>query len=523
MTADSSLAPLEGSSRAGIVALLASFGAAAACVAISWLHPALEAYRPWSPGDPLPVLAALMPQAAPRVVEDISGAPELAVVPEPDATPPALVASIGLAANLPAHPPGVPTALEDPGDRGMEAYYRALHEVEAGRGMARASHWGDSTIAADGITGTVRARLQARFGNGGPGFLSAGMDPQWSTRPDVGFGKKGEWTTVTLLKGGGNGRYGLGGIVSTAAPDASASFSSPKLADGTRLPLQHFEVWYQVGPGTAAAVAAPGEGAAAEEGAAAVPAPAMAPGGWWASLDGRGVGSGSAAAASAGDRYFTTDVATGYTRASIGATAAGTATFYGVVMETAGPGVVWDALGVTGVGTHSFNWHGQRHLSAQVARRRPDLVVVMLGGNELTVPTLKGDGSKYAPYYAETLTRLRAGAPGAGCLLITPLDQGTREGGAPRSRSTLVALNAAIRTVAQAQGCAVWDAQAAMGGEGAIVRWAALRPSLAWADLVHLSGTGQDIVGQLLSDAILAGYDAWVAGGGPARAPAAAP
>lgn len=478
-------------------ALLSAFGTAGACVALTWVHPALEPYRPWSPGDPIPVFSALLPQAAPRVVEDVSGAPEMSIAPVEPAPLVASVgvasggvASVGVAATLPAHPPGVPTALEDPADRGMDTFYRALHEAAAGRGMARASQWGDSTIAADGITGTVRARLQARFGNGGPGFLSAGLDPQWSTRPDVAVGRHGEWTTVSLLNGGGNGRYGFGGIVSTAAPEAWVSFSSPKLEDGTRLPLQHFEVWTQSAPGG---------------------------GGWWSSLDGHGAGSGGAAADAATDRYYATDLPAGYTRVAIGASAAGTATFYGVVMETAGPGVVWDALGVTGVGTHSFTQHNRRHLTAQVTHRHPDLVVVMLGGNELSVPTLKGDGSAYVPYYTDTLERLRSGAPGASCLLITPLDQGTREGGPAHSKPTLVALTAALHTVAAAQGCAFWDARAAMGGEGSVVRWAAMRPPLAWTDLVHLSTTGQDIVGQLLADAILAGYDGWVAGGGPAR------
>jgi lysophospholipase L1-like esterase len=73
------------------------------------------------------------------------------------------------------------------------------------------------------------------------------------------------------------------------------------------------------------------------------------------------------------------------------------------------------------------------------------------------------------------------------------------------------------RKIAEQEGCAFWNAFAAMGGEGTVVRWSGMKPPLAWTDLLHLSAAGQDIIGQLLADAIEAGYDGWVAEGGPSR------
>jgi lysophospholipase L1-like esterase len=483
------------SDRTGVPALATVFGVAGLCVAATYTTPGLADWQPWHIGDPLPVVGALLPKGAPTVVEDVSGAPVAVEEATVDVVPvvEAVTASTGV--TLPPHPPGVPTPLVDPDHRGMDAFFRALHATTSGSGVARASQWGDSTIAADGITSTVRQRLQARFGDGGPGYLSAGLDPEWSMRLDVAVTRHGDWATSSLLNGGGDARYGFGGIVSTASPEAYVSYSAPRGPDGTRVPMKRFEVWYQTGP---------------ERGS------------WWASVDGRGAGGGSAAGEGVADRWSTSDVGRGYTRASFGAGADGPATFYGIVMETGGPGVVWDALGVVGVGTHSFTQQGRKHLNAQVAHRKPDLTVVMLGGNELGNPSLKGDGSAYVPYYQETLGRLRGGAPTSSCLVITPLDQGTREGGAAHSKPTLVPLIAAQRQAAAEWGCAFWDARDAMGGEGAITRWVAARPPLAWTDLLHLSSTGQDIIGQLLADAILADYDAWVADGGPAR-PASAP
>jgi len=62
-----------------------------------------------------------------------------------------------------------------------------------------------------------------------------------------------------------------------------------------------------------------------------------------------------------------------------------------------------------------------------------------------------------------------------------------------------------------------------MGGDGAVVRWGAMKPPLAWTDLLHLSSAGQDIIGQMLADAILAGFDEWKGKGGATRPVPTAP
>jgi lysophospholipase L1-like esterase len=498
----------------GLSSMLVAFGSAGALIAATLLIPGLEHDAPWRPGDGIPVVRVLVPQARARVVEDdrdglvlatrdeqslpeepatalaiapIASPPEdrAGSVPEAVAAPadvaPADAASAVLppdAAGLPARPPGVATALVDPSFRGMDAFYRAIAEG----GIARAAHYGDSTIAADGISGTVRARLQARFGNAGPGWISAGIDPRWSMRRDVTTRRTGEWETKSILLGGAHGRYGYGGIVSTAADGASLRLTAPGGADGEPVPQARFELWAQ--PGTTP----------------------------WASADGLSLEGGVTE-----NGRTTWDVPQGYRTVTYGVSG-GAAAFYGAVMETAGPGVVWDALGVIGVGTRSFSYQNPDHLAAQVAMRRPDLVVVMLGGNETGYPVIqKGDGKEYATLYTATVRLLRAGAPEAGCLVVTPLDQATREGDAPHTKDSLPRMVRAQQRAAEQEGCAFWNAFAAMGGDGAIVRWSQRKPPLAWADLVHLSAPGQELVGNLLADAIEAEFGRWTASGGATR------
>ncbi|GDX78973.1 hypothetical protein LBMAG42_07840 [Deltaproteobacteria bacterium] len=466
---------------------------------------------PWRSGSPPPLWRVLAPKGTPRVVEDERTGLVVAaeVEPEPEAVPtqeaavgpsnpgdaapadPVATAAPSAAAptSLPTRAPAVPTPLIDADHRGMIPFYQALSR---GTGLARAAHYGDSTIAADGITGTVRRRLQARFGDGGPGWVDAGLDPRWSARPDLGTKRTGEWETKSILLGGGNGRYGYGGVVSTAPPDGSLTITGAKGAKISSGTLTHFELWYQVGPGHGA---------------------------FWANLDGASVGGAAADADARADTRLVSDVGEGYSKIAFGASG-GPVPFYGVVMETAGPGVVWDALGVVGVGSRSFNYFNKAHLASQVERRRPELIVIQLGGNELGIPVLqRGDGHEYAPYYRAAVDLLRSGAPNAGCLIVTPLDQGTREGGTPMTKPAVKRQVAVQQKVAAEAGCAFWNAFEAMGGEGAIVAWGKRKPPLAWTDLLHLSAAGQDLVGQGLADAIEAGYDDWVATGGPDAAP----
>lgn len=491
--------------------------------------PELASYRPWVPGQPLPVLRVLAPSDRARVREDdrdglvaeveekhrtldetslsagradaglgdllakaatapIAAAPIAAapVAADPIAAAPIAAAPIGNADGLPSRPPGVATPLIDPNYRGMDNFYRGL---AAGNRVVRAAHYGDSTIAADGIAGTVRRRLQARFGNAGPGYINAGIDPRWSSRPDIATSRSGEWTTKSILLGGASGKYGYGGVVSTAADGGYLVVHTPKGPDKQPIPMTHLELWHQTWEGS---------------------------GSWWLSEDGNDLGSSTANAAS-GDAVQQYDVEGGFTKLAFGAAGA-PVSFYGVVMETAGPGVVWDTLGVVGVGTKSFTQQSPAHLERMVAQRNPDLIVVMLGGNELGYPVVsKGDGKEYAAMYRKTLKLIRAGAPHSSCLILTPLDQGTRDEGEPTSKPALPKLVRTQARVAIEEGCAFWNAWSAMGGDGAIVRWAARKNPLAWTDLLHLSGAGQDIIGQLLSDAIEADFAGWQAAGGVER------
>ena len=110
-----------------------------------------------------------------------------------------------------------PGEIEDPSGRALAHLFNALQHVETNGGQARITHYGDSPITNDGITATVRRKLQQRFGDAGHGFILAAKpwgwyqhdgvkldargwqsNPLWFTRGDHLFG--GQQITIDLQR-----------------------------------------------------------------------------------------------------------------------------------------------------------------------------------------------------------------------------------------------------------------------------------------------------------------------------------
>ena len=68
---------------------------------------------------------------------------------------------------------GLVVEIEDPEGKALAPFYEKLKRVALAedKTIARIAHYGDSTIAADGITQTLRRRLQGKYGDAGHGYL----------------------------------------------------------------------------------------------------------------------------------------------------------------------------------------------------------------------------------------------------------------------------------------------------------------------------------------------------------------
>lgn len=350
----------------------------------------------------------------------------------------------------------------------LEAFFKALRK--SGSQPVRVMHYGDSTLAGDGIAKTVRLRMKAAFGDAGPGFFVAGMDPRWMRRDDVRISRDGQWDIHTILYGGNQGRYGLGGVVAKPKGTGQIHVSGPKA--GTKLG-QRVEIYANK---------------SARSDAVRL------------TLNGAQVTGLEKLAHPQFDQYFW---ASGADVESLKIVVAEPGLeIYGAVVE-AGQGITWETTAVVGIASGSIRQFNVTHLAGQTAVRRPELIVIMLGGNETGHPGLNSpDGASYKNGFSNAVRTLRQGAPQASCLIMSPLDQGVlADNGQIYSRKTMPQMVRFQREVALEMGCAFWDSWQFMGGNNSFSRW--LRQGLAWTDLVHLTEKGLAKIGNGFADALM--------------------
>jgi lysophospholipase L1-like esterase len=359
------------------------------------------------------------------------------------------------------------------GEENLASYFQALKNTSDGR-VAKAIHYGDSTIAGDSIAKTVRARLQKKFGDGGPGFFVTGMDPRWMRRDDVRISRTGDWDINTILFGGNQGRYGIGGVV--AKPKGvNATILITGAKPGSTLG-QHVELYTRI-PKKEDPIQFEINGVAVSE------------------IKRKDFST------------FTTwivDHPEAVKTLKIKVTESGLETYGAVIEKT--QGATWETTAVVGVSSKSFEELNATHIGEQTSHRHPDLVVLMIGGNEAGHGGIFSPGGKiYKDTFGAALRKVRQGSPKSACLVVSPLDQGEQsDDGNVTSKKSIGRMVALQREVALEQGCGFWNSWRFMGGENSFAKW--LNQGLAWTDLAHFTERGLQTIGNGLSDALLESY-----------------
>jgi len=355
---------------------------------------------------------------------------------------------------------------------------RELEQPGADR-VVRVLQFGDSHTAADYFSGRIRRRLQARFGDAGPGYLLSARPWRGYPHEGVRLAAGAGWTAQSLRNDASGGLVGLTGASLVCA---EAGAAGPALT--VRAAFGSFRVEL-LGPEGASlqATLAP-EGAAAEAPATEVPpagAQAIRPG---LSLQ-RFALAGPASPGPCELSLFPSPESR----------------LLGVDLLSGRPGVVYDELGLNGAELLDLERWDPALRRALLAGIQPDLIVLAYGTNDEGMGVEARDGF---PARAVELLRALKEASGAPVLVIGPLD---RVGRKRRQRGPLKeGADWIIQALKQASlqcDCAFWDARRAMGGYGAITRWR--RAGLAQKDLVHLTGPGYQRLGDQFADALLAG------------------
>jgi lysophospholipase L1-like esterase len=387
---------------------------------------------------------------------------------------------------------------QDPGSLGtspegmplprLARFYEALAQLQHGvrRDHVRILWIGDSHTQADVWTDALRKHLQKKFGNGGPGFVHVGWDTYGYRHEDVAIEVTGAWSirplTLVSVTQVDDGVFGLGGVrLVPRGADACATVrvrpSGLPGAGTWDLAVRFVQ--------RDAAIAATVDG---QPPTRLQPIPSTLGHIVHVKLTTAGPG--------------------GELRVD---GARGAPQLLGVVIEASDRrGVVVDTLGLNGARYSSTLAWDEASWTAEVARRRPDLVVTAFGTNESS--DLKLNPARHAERVRALVHRALAAAPGTDCLIFGPVDRGGLE-----YADVVAVINDAQRSAAESLGCGYWNGQHAMGGKGSWSRWMAMDPPLAASNGVHLYPRGYRRLGEMLARDMLAAYSLGAAD--PAAAP----
>jgi lysophospholipase L1-like esterase len=400
---------------------------------------------------------------------------------------PAQATAVPGMAELPDIDPAVRATLrtvpiQDASGHTLDAFFERLARTdrkEAGA-VTRILHYGDSTIASDYVSGTVRRRLQARFGDAGHGFILIANPWEWYFHNDVVHGSDGEWRASRLAGPYTNdGMYGLGGVAFGSYGGSTAWFGTATRGDFGRR-ASRFDLYYLEQPG----------GGLVELSVRGRPAERL-----------------STRGPEKASRVHSVHVEDGESRLSVRTVGGGPVRLFGVALERDEPGVVYDALGAHAAMAVYWKQQNAAHWRDQLALRDAALLVFQYGTNESDLWRL--DRDEYERALGDLVDEMRANAPTVPMLVVTPLDRAEQRDGKLVTKQVILDLVAIQERVALSHGAAFWNLFEAMGGEGSMARWVRAKPQLAGGDLTHPTPLGAETLGDMLAEALVSAYDAW--------------
>ena len=415
--------------------------------------------------EPVPVSRPAPPPAAPM---ELAAGNALPLAPACAPLHPSVPSCVGSAKIDPPVP-----SIDSP--EALDGFYHALAELARDRAKdhVRIAVFGDSNLTMDFPTGHLRRALQARFGDGGHGFVALGKP--WShyrhmdVRHDVVSGWRAYAVTTSPT---GDGLYGLAGIaVENRWQGATTFVATAPLASPVGGSAGRFDVFFLTRP----------KGGAFE-----------------VRLDGSSRGRTETRGDAAAMGVTHVAAPDGPHHLDVIARSPEIVRVFGVALERETPGIVIDTFGVGSLNTKTMTRYDPA-LEAQMLReRRYDLIVYMTGANDLfTMDSV--------PASLHTLMTIqREALPGVSFLILTPADRGRGKSFAP----TLKVVEQR-RVLAKAEGAAFWDLWSAMGGQSSMKRF--VNAKLAYDDAVHFTDAGGAFIAGRLDHALMEGFSRYLA------------
>lgn len=177
---------------------------------------------------------------------------------------------------------------------------------------------------------------------------------------------------------------------------------------------------------------------------------------------------------------------------------------YGILLENDSAGVLYNMIGVNGSEYKHYNM--SKYFTAQVSFLNSDLIILSLGTNEAY--SMGFDRVKFNNNIDTLVMNLKQSNPNASILLTTPGDSFRKSRKGRVKNPDMKIARVTIINYCMQHNLAYWDWFEIMGGYGSMANWYLMK--LAQKDRVHYNGRGYMIQGDLLYRALMNGYNRYV-------------
>lgn len=355
------------------------------------------------------------------------------------------------------------------------ADWSAVRKAFAGCDSGRVTvvHLGDSHIQADGATEVTRRNLQARYGNGGRGFVAPLKIAGTNEPLNYILTSSSQWNSAVLLRTPWAVDMQFSGVSISPKSEKFDLTVNTSTRRSQADPFRVIRVFY---------------------GGAQVSVDSVSSAGIPLAFD-----------TEADDGVVLVALAEDVPELTLCMSAKGTTFIAGLELLKASPGLVYTAIGNNGACFSSYA--GLGIIGSRVARMRPALVVLSMGTNEAFSTMLP---KRFRETVGMLVDEIKAANPQAAILIVTPQECHKRIAARRRKgrrRSGRFTVNQKVRTMrdellafCRDEHVAVYDYYSVAGGEGSAQRW--IDAGLFGRDRIHLNWDGYALMGQLLADAV---------------------
>lgn len=353
----------------------------------------------------------------------------------------------------------------------LSPFFKKLKQLEQGnRKTVTIVHIGDSHIQADFLSGTIRTRLQQKFGNAGRGLIFPYQLAQSNTPADISSRSNISWEFNRVAHPEIPLQPGISGfVIKTNALMPSIEIELRSLKNDSSVYFNSLQFFIDTSLYSS----------------------------WFVQV----AGSESRYALNNNTKdsllYRMVYLDKPSDRFSLSAIPTSTEKFfYGVSLLKNNPGILYHNLGVNGARYDQFNKADL--LFQQLPSLHADLYIISLGTNEAQQSKL--DAVAFVKEVGSMIAKLKSISPDA-CILITSPPDSFKNG---RSNPLLPEISYSLTSFCRINDIAFWNLFMATTGTGSCYKWKSA--NLMAKDGIHFNAEGYKIQGNLLFDNIMKTY-----------------